>query len=128
MNRTPHYGHQRRTANLVAQFCGVLPDRSYSRPRDTRGVGDLVEHLMRKHRIGMKTPEDAIRDAWTEIVGEANAQYCHPMRLERDRVLVVGTSNPVIRQEMMFHKQTIMKRVREIPGCEGIAEVVFRAG
>lgn len=86
-----------------------------------------MDYLLRKHRIGMKTPEEAIRDAWAEIVGEANAQYCHPLRLEREKTLVVGTSSPVIRQEMQFHKPMVLERVRAIPGCEGITNIIFRA-
>jgi hypothetical protein len=127
MNRKPDHSPQRRVANLIAQFCGVAPDRSRSRPRDTRDVGGLMDHLLRKHRIGMKTPEEAIRDAWTEIVGEANAQYCHPLRLEREKTLVVGTSNPVIRQELQFNKRMVLERIRGIPGCEGVSDVIFRA-
>jgi len=127
MNRKPDQRSQRRVANLIAQFCGVAPDRSRSRPRDTKEASGLMDHLLRKHRIGMKTPEEAIRDAWTEIVGEANAQYCHPLRLDREKTLVVGASNPVIRQELLFHKRMVIERIHAIPGCEGISDVVFRA-
>lgn len=85
-----------------------------------------MEHILRKYRVGMATPEEAIRDAWTGIVGEPNAAFCHPLRIERERVLVVGVTNPVIRQEMLFHKDIILRRVREIPACGQIGSIVFR--
>jgi hypothetical protein len=114
--------------NMIAEMRGVPPDDSQSRLRDTRTVGDLAEFLLHKHRIGMKTPEEAIRDAWVEIVGAPNAEFCHPLRVDRDRVLLVGVSNPIVRQELLFHKTVVLQRIRAIPACAHITEVLFRAG
>lgn len=113
---------------MIADMRGVPVDESTSRRRETRSVGDLTEHLLHKHRIGMKTPEEAIRDAWTEIVGTPNAEYCHPLRIDRERVLIVGVTNPIIRQELMFHKSVVLQRVQAIPACHQIKDVAFRAG
>ncbi|NJL73223.1 MAG: DUF721 domain-containing protein [Candidatus Competibacteraceae bacterium] len=46
--------------------------------------------------------------AWHEIVGEGNATFCHPLRIDRERTLVIGVSNPVVRQELLFHKAMIL--------------------
>jgi len=113
---------------MIADLRGVPPDHSRSRLRATRPVGDLADQLLHKHRIGMQSPEDAIRDAWVEIVGTPNAEYCHPLRIDRERVLLVGVSNPIIRQELLFHKAVVLQRVQAIPACAHITDVMFRAG
>ncbi len=113
---------------MIADLRGVPPDESRSRLRDTRPIGDLADHLLHKHRIGMKTPEEAIRDAWVEIVGAPNAEYRHPLRIDRSRILVVGVSNPIIRQELLFHKKVVLQRIRAIPACAHLTDVMFRAG
>lgn len=118
----------RRIENLIANFRGLPENPSRSRIRQTRGIGDLVERVVHKHRIGMASPQDAIRDAWGEIVGEANQQFAHPARIERDRCLVVAVSDPVVRQELQFSKALLLKRIRAVPGCGQIREVVFRNG
>lgn len=126
--RVPDRKFSRQIENMIADLRGVPVDDSHSRLRDTRPVGELTEHLLHKHRIGMKTPEEAIRDAWVEIVGAPNAEYCHPLRVDRDRVLLVGVSNPIVRQELLFHKAVVLQRVKAIPACAHITDVLFRAG
>jgi hypothetical protein len=114
--------------NLIADLRGVPADESHSRRRATRSMADLTDHLLHKHRVGMKTPEEAIRDAWVEIVGPPNAEFCHPLRIDRERVLLVGVSNPIVRQELIFHKAVVLQRVKTIPACAQITDVQFRAG
>jgi len=118
----------RRIENLIANFRGLPENPSRSRIRQTRDIGDLVDNMVLKHRIGMASPQDAIRDAWSGIIGESNQQFAHPARIERDRCLVVAVNDPVVRQELQFNKALLLKRVRAIPGCSQIREVVFRNG
>jgi hypothetical protein len=118
----------RRIENLIANFRGLPEDPSRSRIRPIRGIDALVDDVVRKHRIGMSSPQDAIRDAWGEIVGESNQQFAHPARIERNRCLVVAVNDAVVRQELQFNKALLLKRVRGVPGCGQIREVVFRNG
>jgi hypothetical protein len=116
----------RKVENLIAEFRGLPTNRSRSRERDTKSGAEVIEDILHKYRVGKATPEEAVREAWVEIVGEPNAAYCHPMRIDRDRTLVVGVTNPVIRQEMLFHKALVLKRVQAIPACKRITSIVFR--
>ena len=113
---------------MIANFRGLPENHSRSRIRKIRSIDDLVGHLVSKHRIGMVSSHDAIRDAWGEIVGEANRQFAHPARIERDRCLIVAVNNPVVRQELQFNKALLVNRIRAIPGCHQIREIVFRNG
>jgi hypothetical protein len=124
----PEKKFSRDVENLIADLRGLPPETSAARMRETRAMSDLTEHFLHKHRIGMKTPEEAIRDAWTEIVGTPNAEYCHPLRIDRNRVLLVGVSNPIVRQELLFHKAIVLQRLKAIPACAHLTDVQFRAG
>ncbi len=128
MAAMPGSRFSRDVENLIADLRGLPRDGSRSKLRETTSAGNLVERLLHKYRIGMATPEEAVRDAWNEIVGEANATFCHPLRIDRDRVLIVGVSNPVVRQELLFHKAVVLERIRAIPACHHIEGVVFRGG
>ena len=118
----------REVENLIAEFRGLPAEMSRSKRRETREVGDVVAKLLRKYRIGLATPEDAIRQAWPEIVGTAAAGFCHPLRIEREKILVIGVSNPVARQELLFHKNTILTRIRALPAAQHIGDILFRVG
>jgi hypothetical protein len=113
--------------NLIADFRGIPENRSRSRPRTARPLGELVEQLIVKHQIGRPSPEQALRDRWTEIVGAANAAYCHPVRIERGRLLVL-VSHAVVRNELFMHRDPLLKKIRAVPGCEDIRELNLRAG
>jgi hypothetical protein len=118
----------RHVENLVANLRGLPENPSRARLRESRDIAGLVEQILHKHRIGMATPEDAVREAWPEIVGETIARLCHPLRIDRERTLIVGASNPVVRQELEFHKAGVLARIRAIPACAHITSVSFRAG
>lgn len=118
----------RRVENMIAEIRGVPQDENHSREREPRNAADLMERLLHKYHVGMATPEEAIRNAWTEIVGEANAQYCQPLRIARDGVLWVAVTNPVIRQELSFHKPVVLARVKAIPACAHVSDICLRAG
>lgn len=124
----PGHKFSRKVENMIADLRGLPPDTSRSRLRDTTELGQLVERLLHKYRIGMATPEEAVRDGWKEIVGEVNAAFCHPLRIDRNRVLIVGVGNPVVRQELLFHKALVLSRIRAIPACQHILDVAFRSG
>ncbi len=118
----------RQVENLIADFRGLPTDTSRSRLRATRGAAELMEQILHKYKVGMAAPEDAIRQAWNEIVGEGNATFCHPLRIDRERVLVIGVSNPVVRQELLYHRALIMQRIQAIPAAHHIQDISVRTG
>ena len=125
----PH--HFSRTAEkLIADLRGV-PDTEPKRQklRATRELAGLIDELVAKHQIGREAPEQVIRDHWVELVGPANAAYSHPARLEQDgRKLVVLAAHAVVRNELFFHRATLLERVKKLPGCAGIKIIQLRAG
>jgi hypothetical protein len=118
----------RQVENLIANLRGFPEDTGRSRLRPTRSIDELVEKMLVKHRIGKSSPEETIRDAWAQIVGESNQQFAHPSRIDRERCLVVAVSDAVVRQELQFNKKLLIKRIRSLAGCDGIREIALRSG
>lgn len=113
---------------LVADLRGVAseePPRSVKRP--TQDLKSVVEQLVAKHHIGQESAEQTIRDHWVEIVGAANASYSHPATIERNR-LVVLAQHAVVRNELFHHREQIVARVRQLPGCAAVKSLNLRAG
>lgn len=118
----------RAAENLIAAFRGLPADSLRSRPRQTRKLGELVGNILTRYHLGVPSAEETVRAQWPQLVGPANAGYSHPLRIERSAKLLVQVSHPVVRNELHLHRETILKRLKALPGCENIKDLIFRAG
>ncbi|MDA0347955.1 MAG: DUF721 domain-containing protein [Verrucomicrobia bacterium] len=118
----------RKTNNLIASLRGLPRDKSRAFWKDEKDLDSVMDRVIQKFQITESRPEEAILADWTSIVGDRNASHSHPHRLDHGFRLYVLVNNPVVKQEMQFHKKMILARLTNIPGCEGIREIIFRAG
>ena len=95
--------------------------------RRTKGFDEVLEQLLEKYKIGRDSPEQAIRERWADLVGPANANYSHPVSVERGRLLVL-VSHAVVRSELFHHRESIAEKIRQIPGCKEVRNLNIRAG
>lgn len=114
--------------HLVGDLRGVpSDDPPRARKRPTRALNELLDELLQKHQVGRSSPEQAIRDHWVEIVGTANAAYSHAVRIERSRLLVL-VAHAVVRNELFHHRDEIVARIRQLPGCAAVKTLLLRTG
>ena len=117
----------RAVENLIAGFREVPVDKSRSKRRKTTDLAALIDELLVKYRISHDSLEHSIREKWPELVGVANASYSHPVTVERG-LLVVLVSHAVVRNELFLHRQSILEKLKKLPGCDGIKGLALRAG
>jgi len=98
------------------------------RRRPPQEFVELVDALRSKHGIGRPTAEQAIRDAWPDIVGPANASYSHAVRIDERGRLLVHASHAVVRNELFLNRGEILERVRRLPGCSSVARLQLAQG
>jgi hypothetical protein len=114
---------------LIGDLRGIPFDEPRNmRRRPTKPMAPLIEELLVKYQVGRHSPEQTIRDHWVEIVGEANAAYSHPVRIDRGRSLFVLVSHGVVRNELFMHRTAILGKVQKLPGCDHVGEINLRAG
>jgi len=118
----------RQVENMIASLRGFPPDRSISKMRESKPVGDLITGVLEKYRVGMPSREDTIMQNWEKIVGPANVGYSHLLRIENERTVFVAVTNQIVRQEMYFHRKLILERIQALPGCKDIRVLMLRAG
>ena len=113
---------------LVGELRGVSPDDPpRSKRRATQSLATLVEQLMVKHQVGRSSPEHTIRDHWVQLVGAASAAYSHPAMIERGKLNVLA-AHSVVRNELFLHRDDIVARIRQLPGCDVVKALNLRAG
>jgi hypothetical protein len=113
----------RRAEQAIGDFLRIPPkEPARMQKRATRDLAELVESLRVKYRIGRLGPEDAIREAWPEVVGAANAAYSHPIRIDGRRLIVAATHS-VVRNELFLNRAEIIERIGKIPSCAGVTDL-----
>jgi hypothetical protein len=122
--------HFSRSAEELIAALRRLPDdvAPRMRKRPTRDLGPLIEELLVKNQIGRASPEQTIRDNWTEIVGAANAQYSHAANIDPRGRLIVLASHSVVRNELFHHRHGIVAKIQKLPGCSAVRDLTLRAG
>lgn len=98
------------------------------RRRPTQPMGPLIEALLVKYQIGRHSREQTIRDHWPDIVGTANAAYSHPVRIDPRGGLLVLVSHSVVRSELMLHRAALLKKIRQLPGCDQVKTLHLAVG
>ncbi|NBR09649.1 MAG: DUF721 domain-containing protein [Opitutaceae bacterium] len=117
----------RAVENLIAGFRVLPEDSSRSQRRTPTDLTALVDELLIKYRISHDSLEHSIREKWVELVGVANASYSHPVIVEKG-LLVVLVSHAVVRNELFLHRQSILEKLRKVPGCTAIKGLALRTG
>jgi hypothetical protein len=121
-------------SKTAEELIGDLRQLPYEEPRKqklraTTGLANVIDELVSKYQIGRSSPEDTIREKWSEIVGAANAQYSQPTRLEGNgKTLIVIAGHSVVRNELFHHRQAIVEKIRKLPGCRELKHLNLRAG
>ena len=118
----------RKINNLIASLRGLPADYSKAYWRKDVTLNQVMDQIIHRFQVEETRIEELIASEWPSLVGEKNAVYSQPLRLDRGQRLYIAVSNPVIKQEMQFRKKVILQRLHKIPGCEGISLLVFRAG
>ena len=114
---------------LIGDLRGVpFTEPRKMKRRPTRELSPLVQELLAKHHIGQHSPEDSIREHWTEIVGPANASYAHAAQIDARCRLIILASHSVVRNELFLYRKTILEKIQQLPGCGHIRSLHIRAG
>ena len=98
------------------------------RRRPTKELSSVLEELRIKYEIGRSSPAQAIKSQWPELVGAANAAYSHPLKLNMGGRLVIQVSHGVVRNELFLHREAIIGRIQQLPGCAKVTALHLIAG
>ncbi len=90
-------------------------------------VGEVLRGLQAGNHLGRRLAESRALEAWPEIVGGPLAERTRPLRLAGGRLFVMAPGS-ALRQELVFHKATILRRFNEHAGSALVREIVFLEG
>lgn len=114
---TPLYNTQQR-ASVMNSLVGISTLKPFVYERRTKALGSLIDKLLQHASSSNVHLEQAILGAWQDIVGEKLAAQCRPGRIVKDKHLVVVAYNAIIKQELHFKTQSILKKLQGLAGGE----------
>lgn len=122
------YKFSRHAERLIANLRGVPEDYKPEGHATEKDLSAMIDRLLVRHKIGVDSLEDRIRESWAQIVGPDNAPHCSPARIDRETTLLVAVANPTVRQELEFNKAAILNNVRLLKDGRKIRQVAFKSG
>ena len=95
------------------------------RKREHSSLAEMLSEFISKNQLQSGLDKVAVRDAWFKVMGVAISKYTTQVLLERD-VLYVQLSSSVLREELSYGREKIIKLINAEIGKELITKLVLR--
>ncbi len=91
------------------------------------GVGEILESLKAKTRLGKQLNQAQIWEQWPEVAGQYLCGHGHPVTV-KDKTLHVEAYSAVWMHKFAYHKWDIIKRINRIAGQELVSDIFILLG
>ncbi|MFM9989550.1 DUF721 domain-containing protein [Flavobacterium sp.] len=88
-------------------------------------VGDILNQIIKTNKLETGLNQVSVVDAWKNLMGNGVNNYTKSVAL-RNETLYVELSSAVLREELSYGKEKIIKMINEEIGKEVIKAVVLR--
>lgn len=95
------------------------------RDADPISLKDALSGFVEKNKLQKGLDKISAEDAWKNIMGPAISKYTEQVKLDGDRLIVRLTSS-VLREELGYGKEKIIKNLNEEMGREVIKSLMLR--
>lgn len=86
---------------------------------------EAIQELLDTYRLGGKLNETRLMGKWNEVVGKIIASHTKNLYISNKKLFVTVDSS-VIRSELMYSKDNLIRRLNKTVGCEVITDIIFR--
>ena len=88
-------------------------------------LGDALRKFLQQSQLKGAVQALQIEEVWEQIMGKTVARYTDKIRIH-GQTLYIDTAIAPLRQELLYQKETIVRRVNEALGEMVIKEVVIK--
>ena len=88
-------------------------------------LGDALKYFVNTSRLKGSIQALQIEDVWEQIMGKTISKYTDKIQIQ-GKTLYITTSMAPLKQELLFQKENIIKRVNEILGEHVVKDVVIQ--
>ncbi|MBE7169888.1 MAG: DUF721 domain-containing protein [Williamsia sp.] len=87
-------------------------------------LGDAIKLFLAKSRLKGYVQAFEIETLWEKLMGKTIARYTEKIQIHGNKLYITTSVGP-LRQELIYQKEAIIKRVNEALGEDLITEVVI---
>ena len=95
------------------------------RINDHLSISEALQEFVSDNKLQKGLDKVHVRDVWNSQMGPAIEKYTTAIKLDRD-VLYVQLSSSVLREELSYGKEKIIKMLNEELGRELVKKLVLR--
>ncbi len=95
------------------------------RLNDHNSLGDVLKEFIQTNNLQKGMDKIDVRDAWASLMGNGVNNYTRNIMLKNE-VLYVELTSAVVREELSYGKEKIVKMINEELGREVVKDVILR--
>lgn len=95
------------------------------RLNNENSVGDVLKHIIEANKLQVGIDQITVKEAWISLMGNGVNSYTKEVTL-RKNTLYVELTSPVLRQELSYGKEKIIRMINEEFRRDVVKEIVFR--
>lgn len=95
------------------------------RLNDHNSLGDVLKEFIQTNNLQKGMDKIVVRDAWASLMGNGVNNYTRNIMLKNE-VLYVELTSAVLREELSYGKEKIVKMINEELGREVVKDVILR--
>ncbi|MDO6598113.1 DUF721 domain-containing protein [Oceanihabitans sp. 2_MG-2023] len=95
------------------------------RNNENLSIADALKEFVETNRLEKGLDKVNVAEAWANLMGNGVNNYTTAIQLERD-TLYIQLSSSVLREELSYGKEKIIKMLNESLGKEVIKKLVLR--
>lgn len=94
------------------------------RENDSFLVKDLMQSFIKENNLGKGMQKMEIEEAWAKLMGQGVISYTNSVQLQ-NKTLIVRLSSSVLREELSYGKEKIIKMLNEEMGEKLISKLML---
>ena len=95
------------------------------RNNEEASIKDVLKSFVSQHKLEAGIDKVDVKEAWIKLMGNGAANYTEEVEL-KNKTLYVKLSSSVLREELSYGKEKIIKMINEEMGKEVVTKLVLR--
>lgn len=94
------------------------------RHNEFKSISSLMKKVIEENKLGKGMQAIAVNEAWEKLMGRGIVSYTQKVEIQRD-TLVVKLNSSVLREELSYGKDKIIKMMNEALGDACIKKIIL---
>ena len=94
------------------------------RENDSFSVKDLMQSFIKENNLSKGMQKLKVEESWTKMMGQGVATHTNSVRLQ-NKTLIIQLNSSVLREELSYGKDKIIKMLNEELGDEVITKLML---